>query len=117
MAMTDDERIIEALANSRYESNYGDAWEYQPNEVRAAYRQYAAKQLAALRRVGGDVTLPPAPEPTYTRTFTETEWGFLIAAADHYRGTNPVTGGPTMPDGRLLVSHMEEQNPDPEPGA
>ena len=64
MAMTDDERIIEALAKARAASNQIN-WDVSGESCRLFARNRAAQQLAALRKMGGDVTLPPAPEPTY----------------------------------------------------
>jgi len=120
MAMTDEERIIEALAKSRYEGcEDGErSWAATTNQARDIYRKFAAKHLAALRALGGDVTLLPAPEPTYTIRLTETEINHVINALSH--SINCLKG--VMSDNyndrdRTIMDRLDAIEPDPELGA
>lgn len=110
MAVTDDERIIEALAKSRYEGveDKERSWENTTAQAQDIYRKFAAKHLAALRALGGDVTIPPAPEPTYTIRLTEEERLWLIR---HVGWNN------WQADRQDIANKLRDAQPDPEPGA
>lgn len=106
MAMTDDERIIEALAKARSASNQID-WGVSGESYRLFARNRAAQQLAALRALGGDVTMPPAPEPTYTIRLTLAQHHDLVT----------VLGDHESSEARWLYQRIADVLPDPEPGA
>lgn len=102
--MNDEERLIEAAATAWY----GE----QPSELA---RQFARKHLDMLRVAGITVTPPPAPEPTYTVTFSKSEWDVVRAATSELRFNLDANVG-IRDRATSLFSRLERQSPDPEPG-
>jgi len=107
MAMTDEERRIEALAKARVKGVDKQDWIATTNANRSWHIRAASEQLAALRALGGDVTMPPAPEPTYTIRLTDKQLRGYLELAEYGYGTDPL----------VVLLHGALANPDPEPGA
>ena len=118
MAMTDDERLIEMTARIDFDLIPGLRWAVPSisPETREVFREKAKDRIRAYRAEGITLTPPPAPEPTYTRTFTDAEWNVVVFALNELRfNEDAIVGLRNRAD--LLFAEIRNIEPDPEPGA
>jgi hypothetical protein len=97
--VTDDERIIEAIAMAEYETETGcSAVTWDQFDGRDIWRVDAKTTLNKLRAAGVTITPPPLPEPTYTVTLSQQDRFNVMRALNASRS--------------LLFDHGDRMNAD-----
>jgi hypothetical protein len=109
MAMTDDERLVKLLARAGEEADHA-------HDSHASKEHWAEVVIKYARKQGITLTPPPAPEPTFTRTFTEHEWNIVILALNDLQ-YNEDAHLDLRDRANQLFDAIRNLQPDPEPGA
>lgn len=81
-----------------------------------SYIPAAENVLQRIEASGGTLTAPPAPEPTYTRTFTQSEWNIVNLALNDLQ-YNEDAHHNLRDRANQLFDAIRNLQPDPEPGA
>lgn len=122
--MSDEERLIEAVAREQAKRDYRydfantgwHPWDEMPDDRKNFYRGVSKSLIAFLRDTGATITAPPAPEPTYTIRLTEQQRCMTkeaILQKDKPQWIDSVEGVEAW---RALCLLFQEATPDREPG-